>query len=98
MYTVDVPRQFIKYVVPVGSIAIDGVSLTVAELEGSRIRVSIIPHTMENTIFKHYRKNDKVNLELDVVGKYVERLLYPERDQTEGKQSLDEGSLRQSGY
>lgn len=71
MFTVQIPKNFVKNVIPVGSIAIDGVSLTVAELENNFVTVSVIPHTMENTIFKNRKVNDGVNLEFDVLGKYV---------------------------
>jgi len=75
MFTISFPAKFQRYIVPVGSVCVDGVSLTVAELHRDAFKVSIIPHTMENTIFQHYRKKSDVNLEFDVVGKYVERLL-----------------------
>lgn len=71
MFTIEIPQNFVKNVIPVGSIAIDGVSLTVAELKNNFVTVSVIPHTMENTIFKKRKGNDKVNLEFDVLGKYV---------------------------
>lgn len=68
-------NQFSKYLVEVGSVAIDGVSLTLARLGENDFTVSIIPHTLQNTIFRNYKLGDKVNLEFDVIGKYVERLL-----------------------
>ncbi|MDP2209289.1 MAG: riboflavin synthase [Bacteroidota bacterium] len=71
MFTVEIPKNFVKNVIPVGSIAIDGVSLTVAELENNFVTVSVIPHTMENTILKNRKVNGGVNLEFDVLGKYV---------------------------
>jgi riboflavin synthase len=75
MFSIALPHAFLHYVVPVGSIALDGVSLTVAELEGNVVRVSIIPHTMEHTIFRYYKNQDRVNLEFDILGKYVEQFL-----------------------
>jgi riboflavin synthase len=75
IFKIQFPLSFEKYVVTVGSIAIDGVSLTIAEASDSAVKVSIIPHTMENTLFKFYKLNDKVNLEFDVIGKYVERMM-----------------------
>lgn len=73
MFTITYPRNFSHYVILVGSIAVDGVSLTVADLGAQSIRVSIIPHTWEKTIFQFYRIGDRVNLEFDVLGKYLER-------------------------
>lgn len=75
LFTVEIPKTFQAYVIPVGSIAIDGVSLTVAQLDGTLISVSIIPHTFENTTFQFLREGSEVNLEFDVIGKYVHRLI-----------------------
>ena len=64
-----------RYVVPKGSIAIDGISLTVAEVRGTRVSVSVIPFTIEKTTLSDRRAGDKVNVEFDVIGKYVARLV-----------------------
>ena len=60
-----------------GSVAVDGISLTVAELAGDQFRVAIIPFTLENTTLKHCNTGDRVNLEFDVLAKYIERLVEP---------------------
>ena len=73
--TVDAPPAVTRYVVEKGSIAIDGVSLTVAALTPAGFKVSVIPHTLEQTALADRRPGDAVNLEADVIGKYVERLL-----------------------
>ena len=75
MIWITVPRRYRKHLIPVGSIAVDGVSLTVAQLSPRGFAVSIIPHTWDVTTFKRYRRGSKVNLEFDVLGKYVEQLL-----------------------
>jgi riboflavin synthase len=75
MYTIGFPQRFRRYLIPVGSIAVDGVSLTVARLFADRFEVAIIPFTFENTIFHEYSAGSKVNLEFDIVGKYIESLL-----------------------
>jgi len=69
------PEHFGKYVVGQGSICINGVSLTIAKEELGKIMVSIIPHTWENTIFKNIRIGDEVNIEFDIIGKYIEKLI-----------------------
>ena len=97
MFSVDIPKKFIHYLVPTGSISIDGVSLTVAELHDDHVRVSIIPHTMEKTIFQYYRANDSVNLEFDVIGKYIERLVSSGKVSSE-KPFLTTLHLRESGF
>lgn len=64
-----------RYVIPKGSIAIDGISLTVVDTTERSFRVSIIPHTLDQTVLRHKQPGDAVNLENDIVGKYVEHLL-----------------------
>ncbi len=83
-----VSNEILKLIVEKGSIAIDGISLTVACVDSERFKVSIIPHTGEETTLLKRHAGDKVNLENDVVGKYVEKLLGL------GKQTLY-GSARQ---
>lgn len=73
--TVAYPKQLSKYIVPKGSITVDGVSLTVAALDEDVFQVAVIPHTLEVTVLGGRRPGDKVNLEVDVIAKYVERML-----------------------
>ena len=72
---IDAEDKILRYIIEKGSIAIDGISLTVAETGPGYFKVSIIPHTGEETTLLRRRQGDIVNLENDVVGKYVERLL-----------------------
>ena len=72
---IDAEDKILRYIIEKGSIAIDGISLTVAETGPGYFKVSIIPHTGEETTLLRRRPGDIVNLENDVVGKYVERLL-----------------------
>jgi len=65
----------LKYIIPHGSITIDGISLTVVETGEAHFTVSIIPHTLAETVLRYKQAGDKVNLEADVLGKYIERLL-----------------------
>lgn len=74
MVTVVFPKKYRKYLIPVGSICVDGTSLTVARLGRDRFTVAIIPFTYEHTVFRIYRKGTIVNLEFDVLGKYLESL------------------------
>jgi len=73
--TIEIPAQFKKYLIFVGSVAIDGVSMTVARLNDNTFSIGIIPHTWEETIFNTKKPGDSVNLEFDVLGKYVERIM-----------------------
>ncbi len=75
VFWIRVPKKFARYLIPVGSVAVNGISLTIADLNKNSFAVSIIPLTMEVTAFPLYGKGKKVNIEFDVLGKYVERLL-----------------------
>lgn len=74
MYRFRIPSGFMKYIIAVGSVSVNGVSLTVAEKLKGAFKVAIIPHTFENTNFKHLRVGDLVNIEIDLIAKYVETL------------------------
>ncbi|MGA1796280.1 MAG: riboflavin synthase [bacterium] len=76
----SLPRELTAYVVPKGSIALDGISLTVASVEGNSFRVTIIPHTWEHTTLKTRRPGDRMNAEADIIAKHVERLLHHKGD------------------
>jgi riboflavin synthase len=73
--TFDLPEELARYCALKGSIAIDGVSLTCAEVSGSRVKVAVIPHTLEVTTLGRLKVKDLVNVEVDMIAKYVERLL-----------------------
>jgi len=78
-WTFELPAELARYVASKGSIAIDGVSLTVNEVDDRRFGVNLIPHTVEVTTFRDRRAGDSVNIEVDLVARYVERL-YGERE------------------
>ena len=72
---ISFPSEFAKYLIYVGSVSIDGTSMTVAQLGENNFSVGIIPHTWKETIFSEKKAGDSVNLEFDVLGKYVERIM-----------------------
>jgi riboflavin synthase len=72
---VEAPSEVAKYVAPKGSITINGVSLTVNQVNGDRFSVNLIPHTLEVTTLKHLKPGSRVNLEADMLARYAERLL-----------------------
>lgn len=78
-YTIQTSKDLMRYIIMKGSIAIDGTSLTVAGVEGDKFKVSIIPHTSLQTIFSTYQVGTIVNLENDIVGKYIEQFTVKER-------------------
>jgi len=73
--SVNVPKELEKYLISEGSIAIDGISLTITHLVGREVSVSIIPHTYKNTIISEYKINQQVNIETDFLAKYVENFI-----------------------
>lgn len=77
-----VPQEVIRYLVEKGSVAVDGISLTVNKVESDMFSVAVIPHSLEMTTLKDCREGARVNIETDLLGRYVERLL-------QGKQSVD---------
>jgi riboflavin synthase len=74
-FTFDLPHKYASLIIPQGSVCINGVSLTVSDLTGETFSVSIIPYTYENTNFRQLREGDKVNIEFDLIGKYIIRQL-----------------------
>ena len=79
---VRAPQQLAKYIAVKGSITINGVSLTVNQVAGSEFEVNLIPHTLEVTTLDELKAGDKVNLEIDLIARYVERMLQAEKEQT----------------
>lgn len=76
-YTIGAAPEVLRYVVEKGSITIDGISLTVARVDGQSFAISAIPHTVAVTVLQDRKPGDRVNLETDIIGKYVEKLLQP---------------------
>jgi riboflavin synthase len=74
-FTIEVPKALVSYVAEKGSIGIDGISLTVASAHQSRLTVSVIPYTLQHTAILRKRVGDRVNLEADILAKYVDSLL-----------------------
>lgn len=73
--TIEVPSDLARYIVFKGSISIEGISLTVARVEGARVTVAIIPHTYQATNLHALKPNDPVNIEVDIIAKYAEKML-----------------------
>ncbi len=88
-----------RYIIEKGSITIDGISLTVNECKGNTFKVSIIPHTMQMTTLGHLKKGSRVNIEVDIIGKYVEKLLLtdPKAKKVAGS-DIKPGFLAEHGF
>jgi riboflavin synthase len=75
---IEIPPELARYVIFKGSLSIEGISLTVAKIEGTAVSVAIIPHTVEMTNLKSLKRGDPVNLEVDLIAKYVEKMMQGE--------------------
>lgn len=90
--TFEVPRELDKYIVYKGSITVNGVSLTVSKNQNSTFSVAIIPHTLENTNLKYLKTGDLVNIETDILGRYVEKFLSTKNN------NITEDFLKENGF
>ena len=97
-YTVEAPPEILRYVVEKGSIAIDGISLTVARVDDRYFQVSVIPHTRAVTALSSRRVGSPVNLENDIVGKYVEKLMQPAPSEDSTSSPITMEFLAQYGF
>ena len=96
--TIDTPPELLKYIIKKGSIAIDGISLTVTEVTDSSFSVSLIPHTAKEMTLGFKRVGDSVNLETDILGKYVERMLTWNKKQESTADTLNMNTLLENGF
>ncbi|WP_306549081.1 riboflavin synthase [Desulfobulbus sp.] len=98
LFTFSLDPALTKYVVEKGSITINGVSLTVNACERGRFSVSIIPHTLSVTTLGGLKEGDRVNLEVDMIGKYVEKLLAEQSSGTAAENRINPAFLAQHGF
>jgi riboflavin synthase len=96
-YVVSAPESLARYIAHKGSITIDGTSLTVNAVAGAEFDLNIIPQTFDETVFSDYREGTRVNLEVDVIARYLERLLQGDRA-ADSSGGLSMAALRASGY
>lgn len=95
--TIEAKLSILKYIIEKGSITIDGISLTVTYVDNKAFKVCIIPHTGENTILLKKKVGESVNLECDILGKYVERLLSFKVEEKK-KSNISEDFLKENGF
>lgn len=93
-FTIEAKPELMRYIVEKGSITIDGISLTVAKISNTDFSISAIPHTVAQTVLSERKEGDHVNLETDIIGKYVEKLLKP-ADEATGSSGSGNGISRE---
>lgn len=98
LFAFSLSRSLAKYVIEKGSIAINGVSLTVNSCEGERFTVSIIPHTLAVTTLGELKPGDTVNIEVDIIGKYVEKLLMERSANSDSSSRINAAFLAEHGF
>ncbi len=97
-FTVRAPRELAKYIAHKGSITVDGTSLTVNSVNGAEFELTIVPHTWSETIMADYQPGRKVNLEVDLLARYLERLLLGDKAAEPGHGTITESFLAENGY
>ena len=89
---IRIPHELAPYIVEKGSVAVDGVSLTIGRIIGDEFQVAVIPYTAQNTTLGRRRAGDRVNIEVDLIGKYVRRFMQ------QGGTGIDKGFLAEHGF
>lgn len=97
-FWVSMPDDITKYLAEKGSVTVDGISLTVNDLRKNSFKLTIVPHTGEETTIANFQVGRRVNLEVDVLARYMERLLTAQRDQQEPQSRLTMEFLQQNGF
>ena len=98
-FNIKAPEDLAKYIAAKGSITIDGVSLTVNRVDGVHFEINIVPHTIQETVIGNYQSGSKVNLEVDVIARYLERLLQQGGiSQMTNSSNITEAFLAENGY
>lgn len=91
---VRIPSSLMRYAVLKGSVALDGVSLTINEIQGDTLQITLIPYTIEKTVLGDKKVGDRVNIETDIIGKYVEKII----GRREREKGLDLNFLKEHGF
>ena len=97
-FVIEAPPELAKYIAHKGSITVDGVSLTVNGVDGARFELNIVPHTLQETIMDTYEAGARVNLEVDLVARYLERLLLGEQAAQPDTRGLTLDALAKAGF
>jgi len=97
-FVIEAPRELARYIAHKGSICVDGTSLTVNGVDGARFELNIVPHTLQETIMDGYAPGTSVNLEVDLIARYLERLILGDAAAEAGANEITEELLRRTGF
>lgn len=99
-FLIEAPKELAKYIVHKGSITVDGTSLTVNAVNGNEFELNIVPHTLQETIMDSYKPGTSINLEVDIIGRYLERLLLGDKAADKGVAGggIDMALLHKAGF
>jgi len=95
---VKAPDNLARYIAEKGSITVDGVSLTVNDVDGAKFKLTLVPHTLQETIIQHYQVGTRVNLEVDVIARYLERLMLGDKAAQSTGKEINLSFLAENGY
>jgi riboflavin synthase len=97
-FTIEAPAALARYIAPKGSICVDGVSLTVNGVDGAGFELNIVPHSLKQTIMENYRVGSEVNLEVDLIARYLERLVLADENLKHSASGVTEALLKARGF
>ncbi|MCK5334731.1 MAG: riboflavin synthase, partial [Gammaproteobacteria bacterium] len=97
-FTIKAPAELAKYIAHKGSITVDGISLTVNKVSGAEFELNIVPHTIQETVIKNYQVGTEVNLEVDLIARYLERLLLGDKAADKENDGISMSFLAENGF
>ena len=97
-FTIKAPDELAKYIAHKGSITVDGISLTVNKVNGAKFELNIVPHTIQETVIKHYQIGSEVNLEVDLIARYLERLVLGDKAAEKQTDGISKSFLAENGF
>ncbi|MFQ5469433.1 MAG: riboflavin synthase [Gammaproteobacteria bacterium] len=98
VFSISVPQSLVRFIAVKGSVSVDGVSLTINTVDGTQFSVNIIPHTMEHTIISNYSIGQRVNIEVDLVARYLDRLVRDHEQSETQKSNISYSFLVEHGF
>jgi len=97
-FVIKAPNELAKYIAHKGSITVDGISLTVNKVNGAEFELNIVPHTLQETIIRNYQAGTEVNLEVDLIARYLERLVLGEKAAEKNSDGISMAFLAENGF